>query len=283
MTRYERATRDDLKMLGVARLVFGGLVLLRTTPALRFLHVPYLENASPLLGWPSGGWRIAAGGLALPAVAVAGLCIARTLCVLLFTVGVRSAEAGVTASILGYIVMAQNIMGYVNTLHLLLLGMLVLAASGAGSRLALWPERANDPRSGLFLVRAFVVSVYAWSGLAKLNGSWLRGDALTQLHASAIVRGPLGDAVLASPSIAAVVAWVVAATELALGPLLLWPRTRRAAVVGAVLLHAALEAAVHPDFFGFAMAALLLSFVEPGTARPTDRAPASWRHSRARR
>jgi hypothetical protein len=269
-------TRPDaeLKTLALARVVFGSLVLLRTTPLLAFLHVPYLDGATPLLGWPSDAWHIAAFGLALPAAAVAALCIARTLCVVLFTVGVGTTEAGVTASALGYVVLAQNVMGYVNTLHLLLLGMLVLAVGDAGSRFALRPEPAVDAPSALQLVRGMVVSVYAWSGLAKLNGSWLRGDALAQLHDAGIVRGALADALVTSALGRMIVAGGVAATELVLGPLLLWHRTRAAAVVIALLLHALLEVSVHPDFFGFAMAALLLSFVEPRALRFTDKAPA---------
>jgi hypothetical protein len=261
----------ELRTLALARVVFGGLVLLRTTPLLGFLHVPYLDGATPLLGWPSDGWHIAAFGLALPATAVAALCIARTLCVVLFTVGVVTTKAGVTASVLGYVVLAQNVMGYVNTLHLLLLGMLVLAVSGAGSRFALQSEPAIDAPSALLLVRGLVVSVYAWSGLAKLNGSWLRGDALTQLHDAGIVRGALSEALVTSALGRVVVAGGVAATELALGPLLLWPRTRGAAVVIALLLHSLLEASIHPDFFGFAMAVLLLSFVEPRALDFTDK------------
>jgi hypothetical protein len=266
---------DELKMLGIARVVFGALVLVRTTPLLAFFRVPYLDGASPLLGWPSGGWHIAAFGLALPAAVVAALCIARTLAVVLFMIGVGTTAAGVAASALGYVVLAQNLMGYVNTLHLLLLGMLVLAVSGAGSRFALWPERAVDPPSGVGLVRALVVSVYAWSGLAKLNRSWLHGDALTQLHLYGVVRGAVADSMLASPSGRATAAWGVAATELALGPLLLWPRTRPVAIAVALLLHAVLEASVHPDFFGFAMATLLLSFVVPRVGGLTDKAPAT--------
>jgi hypothetical protein len=274
---------DELKMLGIARLVFGALVLLRTTPLLGFLHIPYLDDAIPLLGWPSGGWHIAALGLELPAAVVAVLCIARTVAVVLFTGGVCTTAAGVAASLLGYVVLSQSLMDYVNTQHLLLLGMLFLAIGGAGSRVALRPEPAIDPPSGLRMVRALVVSVYAWSGVAKLNRSWLSGDALTQLHDSGIVRGALADALFASPSVRMTTAWGVAATELALGPLLLWPRTRPAAVVIALLLHAALEASVHPDFFGFAMAALLLSFLEPRSGRLIDKAPAMWPPAQATR
>jgi Vitamin K-dependent gamma-carboxylase len=266
---------DDPKRLGVARLVFGILVLLRTTPLLDFLHVRYDAGASPLLGWPSDRWHVAALGLALPPVVVAALCVGRTLAVVLFALGVWTTAAGVAAGVLGYAVLSQNVMGYVNTLHLLFAGMLVLAVSGAGTRLALRPEPAIDPRSGLRLVRALVASVYAWSGIAKLNGSWLRGDALLQLHDHGIVGGGLAAVLLATPGCRVSMAGAIAATELALGPLLLWPRTRRAAVVAALLLHAVLEASVHPDFFGLAMATLLLSFVEPSRRPAIDKALAS--------
>ena len=266
---------DDLKMIGVARLVFGGLVLLRTTWLLGLLHLRYEAGASPLLGWPSDRWHVAAFGLALPTWVVAALCVGRTLAIVLFTLGAWTTSAGVAATILGYVVLSQNVMGYVNTLHLLLLGMLVLALGGAGTRFALRPEPAVDPRSGLCLVRALVVSVYAWSGFAKLNGSWLGGDALLQLHDTGIVGGALSAVLLSTPWLRALTSGSVAAAELALGPLLLWPRTRPVAVALAVLLHVVLEASVHPDFFGFAMAALLLSFVEPRPSRVLDAAPAT--------
>jgi hypothetical protein len=75
-------------------------------------------------------------------------------------------------------------------------------------------------------------------------------------------------------------AWVVAAAELAMGPLLLAAKTRRAAIALALTFHAALQVAVSPDFFGFAMATLLLAFLEPGapltgTATATLQSPAT--------
>jgi hypothetical protein len=257
----------DLTTLGMARVLFGSLVLLRTTPLLGLFHVPYEDGENPLLGWPSDGWHVAAFGLALPSYVVAALCIGRTLAVVMFTLGAWTMETGVAASVLGYAVLSQNVMGYVNTLHLLLVGMLVLAVGGAGARFAFRPEPATDPRSGLRLVHALVASVYVWSGTAKLNGSWLSGDALVQLHDNGIVGGTLSAVLLATPWRRVLTAGGVAITELALGPLLLWPRTRPAAVAAALLLHAVLETSVHPDFFGFAMAALLLTFVEPRPRR----------------
>lgn len=257
------ARSTEARVLGISRILFGTLVLLRTTPVLAPLGVSYLGSTSPLLGWPTAAWHVAVGGLALPSGVVAALCIARTIAVLLFTVGIRAREAGVVGGVLGWVVLAQDAMAYINTLHLLFLGLVVLGLSGAGGAWAWRAEPESDPRSGLMLTRALVVSVYAWSGVAKLNAPWLRGQVLDQLHASEVVRGPLSDWLLSSGAGCAAAAWAIAATELASGPLLLWRPTRRAALVAALIFHVVLQVSVHPDFLGFAMAVLLLAFVEP--------------------
>jgi len=267
----------DLRALGIARILLGALVLLRTTPVLAPLHVPYLNGASPLLGWPTSAWHVADAGLALPAGVVATLCVVRTVAAVLFTAGVRTRASGLCAGVAAWIVLAQDATGYINTYNLLFLGLIVLGLSGSGSAWALRAEAEGDPRSGLALARAFVVSVYAWSGIAKLNLAWLRGEVLGQLHAAGVVRGPLADAILASSTGCTVAAWAVAGAELAMGPLLFWPRTRRAAVVAALAFHAALEVSVHPDFFGFAMASLLLAFVGAGSGADV----ASYRRARS--
>jgi hypothetical protein len=262
----------ELRMLGAVRILFGALVLLRTTPVLSPLHVSYLRETSPLLGWPTPAWHVAAGGLALPAGIVAALCVARTVALVLFTIGIHARASGIAAGVLAWLVLAQDATGYINTFTLLFLGLIVLGMSGAGSACALRAEPDDDPHSGLALTRAFVVSVYAWSGFAKLNASWLSGEVLDQLHASGVVGGPLSDAMLSSATGCAVVATVIAATELSMGPLLLWIPTRRAAVVAALIFHAALQVSVNPDFFGLAMVILLLAFVGHGEA-PRRRLP----------
>lgn len=266
---------DGLGPLGLARVSFGLLVLCRTTPVLAGLHVPYLASVAPLQGWPTDRWHVAAFGLALPAGAVAALCIARTAALVLFTAGIRAREAGVAAGLFGWAVLAQDAMAYINTLHLLCLGLVVLALGGGGSALALLPEREVDPPSARGLVQALVVSVYAWSGLAKLNASWLSGDALARFCEAGSVAGPIADVVAFSPASLRVAASLVVATELAIGPLLVWRRTRGVALPVALAFHAVLESAVHPDFFGFAMAILLLAFVGDArvTGRPTPMPP----------
>jgi hypothetical protein len=263
--RLSSLSSAETRWLGIARIAFGWLVLVRTTPLLAWLDIPLLRTAVPLAGWPTASWHIAALGLALPAGLVAALCIVRTVAVVFFTAGVRAREAGVLAALCGWMVLAQDALGYINTMHLLFLGLAVLALGGAGSAWALRPEPAVDPPSGIVLVRAVTASVYAWSGLAKLTGSWLSGATLAQLHEAHIVRGALADALLSTGAQQRVLAWLISVLELALGPLLFFPRTRRVALVLALAFHAALEVGVRPDVFGFAMAILLLSFLDPGT------------------
>lgn len=267
--------RVDFRPLGYARIAFGVVVLLRTTPLLSFLDIPFLHSVSPLLGWPPDGWHVAAFGIALPDTVVAALCIVRTVAAIAFCVGVRARIAGVVAGVSGYLVVAQDVFGYTNTSHLLCVASIVLALGNAGCAVALLPDRALSPASGRWLVRALVVSVYAWSGIAKLNATWLSGEALAQFHADGFVRGALGSWLVATSSLRIVVACAVAMTELALGPLLLWTRTRRVALLVALGFHVVVETVVHPDVLGWAMAALLFSFWDRQGHEPDHAAAAA--------
>jgi hypothetical protein len=262
-----RSPWSEARALGTVRVLLGALVLVRTTALFELSRT----SPSPLLGWPTPAWHVAVFGLALPPAVVAALCVGRTLSAAAFTLGVRASATGPAAAALGWMVLSQDALGYVNTLHLLYLAMLVLGLAGAGASVALRPEPIVDLTSGVALVRALVVSVYAWSGLAKLNGSWLSGEALAQFHAAGIVRGRLADVALASHARCAAAAWVVVAVELSLGPLLLWRATRRAAVAVVVALHLSLEASVHPDVFGLAMLVLALAFTGNHPATPPPR------------
>jgi hypothetical protein len=215
-------------------------------------------------------------GLTLPFGCVAALCVIRTAAFALFALGWHAREAGLLAGALGYVVLAQDPLSYVNSLHLLYAGTMVLALGGAGAALALRPEKPVDPGSGILLVRAFVASVYAWSGLSKLDPSWLRGETLDRYLALQIVRGPAAEVLLASADRRIMCAWTVAVAELLMGPMLLAARTRPAAIVAALALHVTFEVMVQPDVFGLAMAALLVAFVDarwfigsPTTPPPT--------------
>ncbi|MFT5585024.1 MAG: vitamin K-dependent gamma-carboxylase [Cognaticolwellia sp.] len=93
------------------------------------------------------------------------------------------------------------------------------------------------PRWSLWLMRAQVLSVYVWAGLAKLNTDWLmRGEPLqTWLGARAglPVIGPL----LAQPETALAMSWGGACYDLSIGFLLLHPKSRPLAVVLLIAFH----------------------------------------------
>jgi hypothetical protein len=85
--------------------------------------------------------------------------------------------------------MSQDALCFINTLHLLFLATILLALTDAGCTRALWPDPPGSARSGLWLVRCSVVSVYAWSGIAKLQSNWLHGEALDALFARVVSEG----------------------------------------------------------------------------------------------
>jgi hypothetical protein len=215
--------------------------------------------ATPLLGWPEHGFRAAWGGLALPDAVVIALCVLRTGGAVLFTLGVWTRAAGTVAAVAALVVLSQDAFGFKFTLYTLFVGTLLLAVSGGGCRFALRPSPPGIGPSP-WLVRAFVASVYAWSAIAKLRGTWLSGETLRTLYQAHYLTGELADVLFATLARCHAAAWGVVIAELLLGPMLLLRRTRLVGLVLAVGMHAAYEWTAQPDVFGWVMAALLISF-----------------------
>lgn len=259
---------SDLRPLGLARAAFGTVFLLRTTPILAAFDPVFLRDMGPLLGWPDARWHAPVLGLTLPAGIVAALCVLRTAGAACLMLGIRSRLAGVVAGVAGYVVLAQDAFGYFHHLHLLFSGAILLGLADAGSTFALAPEPARAPRSSLLLIHLFVASIYLWAGIGKIRADWLDGRALAMFHSEGALRGAIAETFLATEGRRVAVAWAIALGELALGPALLYARTRRAAIVAAVLLHLGLEAAGRVDTIGWQMLALLTSFLPWGRTPP---------------
>jgi hypothetical protein len=258
-----RVALEPLDSLGRARVALGAIFLLRTTPLLSPLHIFFLADVRPLLGWPDGHLHFAPVVAQIPDAALGVLCIVRTVAALAFTIGIATRPAGLIAGALGYVTVMQN-PGRLNTTeHVLFLGTMLLAVTDAASRCALFPAPVRSPRSSLFLMRIWIASIYFWAGLSKLRIDWLDGRALGLFSHDGLVRPGLGEVLLATPTHRAIIGSGVAATELALAVMLSLPRTRRLALFVALAVHTAFEVVVAPDLFGWAMAALLLSFWEP--------------------
>ncbi len=242
--------------LGLMRVGIGSLILLRTTPLLASFDISWLRGASPLLGWPSGGFSLAFLSLGT----IQALCVVRTLSALLFTLGVGARPAGVVCGVSGFLVAAQYPLGFFFTIHLLYQAAILLACTDAVSQLALLPAPVGKPVGGVGLIRAFVASIYVWAALFKLRGDWLDGRTLALFHYPGAISGWLGDALFSVPFLAPLVAKAVAVIELGLGPLLLWGKSRRFALLLAYGFHVVLELTAHPDMLGLAMMVLLLAF-----------------------
>jgi hypothetical protein len=258
----------ELLPLGCARIVLGVLFLLRTTPLFAPLHPPFLAEVTPLLGWPDERPHLSPSIPALSGGVVAALCVARTLAALAFTVGVWTRAAGVLAGLFGYLTVLQDPARSYATFYVLFLGSALLALAGAGGACAVRPERPVSPRSGIWLMRVWIASIYVWAALAKLRPDWLDGRALALFLDEGAFRPGLGAILLGTPARRAAAAQIVVALELALPALLLWPRTRRVGLVLALAFHAVLEVVAAPDLFGWEMAALLLCFWEPPPRGP---------------
>jgi predicted DCC family thiol-disulfide oxidoreductase YuxK len=106
--------------------------------------------------------------------------------------------------------------------------------------LELGPVTANRRDETIGALRAIIVGTYFWSGLQKVNASYLEGATGWLLEP---LRGLLpGTAVDALASLA----MGVPATEVAIGLGLLWPRTRQTAVIAAVFMHVLILALLGP-------------------------------------
>jgi hypothetical protein len=260
----------EVRALAWSRVLIGVVFLLRTTPLLAPLHLKELRGATPLLGWPDHSWH-GSPELPLPAAAVAALCVIRTLGALGFTLGVATRVAGLVAGVAGYLVLLQYPFAFEASLHLLFQATMLLALTDAGSALALRPTPPRAPESGVLLIQLFVASIYPWAAIGKLRHDWFDGHTLELLHRQRWLRGAMADALLSTPDRRVLVAWGVALGELAVGPLLLWRRTRLLGLAMALTFHVTAEIMGRPGLLGFEMVVLLVCFL-PGltTGRSTE-------------
>ena len=248
-------------LLACSRISFGAIALVRTTP-LFGVFFPAREVAVwPLAGWPEIGWH-ATLGPPLPAWALGGLCVLRTLAWASFTLGVRARAAGLVAASAGALVASQDLLAFTSTSHLLLTGTVLLAVVDSSTTLAIRPTPVTSFASSATACRAVVAAVYGWAALAKLHSSWLDGRTFEALAREGRLTG-VGAAIVGTSERRVFLAPAVVIVEavLAVSLVTLEARARFAALGVALAFHASLEAVVRPDVFGWAMLALLVSVV----------------------
>jgi len=262
---------DPLAGLGRARVALGVVFLLRTTPVLAAFHVPFLSDAAPLLAWPDGHVRFAPTIPVVPAALIGALCILRTLAAFAFTIGWRARLAGWLAGGLGYVTVLQDPARFTTTDHVLFLGTLLLASTDAVASCAVTRAAPRSPSSSLWLVRAWVASIYFWSALSKMRADWFDGRTFLLLAREGRLRPFVAAALTSTEALRTAMAYGTVAMELGLAVLLLAPRSRRIALALAVTFHLGLEWAASPDLLGWAMIALLLVFLDPQEVSQSSR------------
>ncbi|MBK6694764.1 MAG: HTTM domain-containing protein [Myxococcales bacterium] len=260
-------TAFEARRLGAIRAVVGAFFVVRTTPLLEWVPGLLRHHGGPLYGWPDEqAYRMGLFGVLLPIALVKALCVVRTGAALLFALGVHARVAGVTAALAGYLVWSQEPLSFIFTYNTLLVATLLVALGDGAEVHTLLGQRGQataSPVSSVWLLRGFVVSIYVWGGIAKLNAAWLAGETLRRLATHRFIDGAFSHLVLASSGARVAAAWGTVAAELGLAVLLLVPRTRVVAVIGACGLHAIFETTAHPDIFGWLMVTLLAAFWPP--------------------
>jgi hypothetical protein len=182
----------------------------------------------------------------------------------LFMLGIRTRAAGAVTALAGFAVLSQDVFGFKFTLYTLFTATWLVAIAGGGRHFALRPSPPDADGSSPWLVHAFVASVYAWAGVAKVHTEWLTGSTLRALYGAHYLTGTAADVLFATPGRCCAAAWGVVVTELLLGPLLLVRRTRVVGIALALTMHATYEWTAKPDIFGWLMAALLVTFAGGG-------------------
>ena len=123
----------------------------------------------------------------------------------------------------------------------------------------MWAIRAVpsvETRASVAAVRWWLVSIYAWAAVAKLNIGWLSGDALALDLRDGTLRSWVGDA-LADGAVRSGCAVGVVIAEGAIAVGLTVARTRRLTVIAALITQIGFEAAASPGV----MIAVLLGAV----------------------
>jgi hypothetical protein len=251
----------DARRLALYRLAWGlAALIIAATDGPRAgdyapnrFHVPLSSLAAPI--WPETHEI-------LRYVALGGALLALTG--VLARVGIAAATA-----VYAYLLSVDLLM-FRNHVYLLCLLGLILACSPCDRRLSLL-RRAPDSESELAprwpeqLIKAQILTVYAWAVVAKLNPSFLAGVVLSSDLAATLPDSPLG-ALLQGPLIGlyplvlgglghagamAALSWFVLLSEAALLVGLCIPRLRRAAVIVGLVLHAGIALAM--NVFAFAL------------------------------
>ncbi len=121
----------------------------------------------------------------------------------------------------------------------------------------------------VLLVQLQILLVYLTSGLEKLRGAeWQEGSAAYHaLEIEHLRRFEAPEFLTSTSVLVTLMSWSTVIIELGLPVLLIWPRTRKLALLLAVILHLGFDVFLELGFFGPAMVVGLACFLDAPSAK----------------
>lgn len=263
----------NMRSLGIVRLLVGAITLVHLWPfvmgALRGETYHDLFYHSYVTWYPD-----------LPEAGYACLLLVGTGAAVAMSIGLWShLTTKVTFAVVAYNLFLSTTNMHNNRAYLfIVLALLAMAPCGRAFSVDAWSRvrrglRPLDPTAPawpLWLLRFECATVYGASGASKLvDRDWLSGTVTwgRLVEQEAVVRAsllpwPIADLVLERP-FHAVAAKLIIATELFIASGLWWRRTRRFALVVAVLFHVMIQFTAEVEVFSYLGVAVLFVWADP--------------------
>ena len=253
--------------LGVFRVLFGCLMVWESIQLIRKIALNYLlpefhftYTLFPFVApWPGFGLYYHAAALVLSAACLAAGCAYRISSVFFFS------------SFLYFFLLDKAY--YLNHHYLaLLFSFLFVVTHGNCGCTIVKTRKTTIPRWQLALFQIQTIIVYFYGGLAKCNSDWLSGEPMRLWVQQPFANSPF-------PELAHHAATAYAFSyggllfDLTIGPLLLWRRTRKVALIVATAFHITNSWLFSIGVFPWLMIATLVLFVDAETLRTLLRAP----------
>jgi len=268
--------------LGLVRLFFGltlfwkctgsyALVRLGSQPIRWQFPRPDVFDVQSLgtafwVPWPGMQWLPA-----LPQLWISRLVLALTILSVFVALGLFTRWVTLAAALITTYLFLLSQCNYHHHMVLFICVLWILALSPSGRRFSLdalaQTDSPNDGRMWILpirLIQVLVCFIYLCSFISKLDVSWWNGSLLRLYHELGALRGPFVDfgmGITGYP-VAGILA-TCAEGFLAFG--LLWPKTRRMALLVGIGLHVSIDASMEVSTYGYQMLALYLAFIVPAT------------------
>lgn len=257
----------DLAPVAAFRVLFG---LVLAWEASRYLMYGWIDDY-----WIDPDWHFTYAGFGwlepLPGPALKGLMVALFGLGLMVATGVYSRVAVLLAGLGWTYFFLLDQMTYLNHMYLIcvLCGLMAVSPAHRTFSLQAWGSRREvgmGPAWSAQLVRNYVALVYFFAGVAKLNPDWLRAQPMLKWMEAKRDIAVVGE-LLAHDNTAWFLSYGGLAFDLAVGPMLLFKRTRPWILPCVIAFHLTNVVVFSIGVFPWMMLGACVLFLEPETIR----------------